>query len=158
MLGFVYKLSIGTQNADMVYIGSTKHSISIRMSRHNSSYNRCKSLLIVEQSKKTNKPLNIEILECINETPRNMSIETFLKTRERVYFEKYKNSDNHTLVNKNYPIRSAKERYLNDRPYRLAQMKMYYQKNKHRLQKKARENAMRNKLYKSIDYIFFNEY
>lgn len=107
----IYKLT--SINTIMIYTGSTIQELIKRF------YNHIHNNPYMDYG-----DVSIELIE---EFPCNNLEELLI--RERYYFELYK----HISVNKNYPIRSSKERYQHNRIDIIDKQKQYNYKNKDKI-------------------------
>jgi len=120
----IYKIIDNTN--DDTYIGKTEQTLTERLSKHKYDYKtgkNCSSCIILK-----NGDYKIELVE-----------ETDDETRERYWIE------NIECVNKNIPGRTDKERYQDQREYRLDKQKKYNENNKDKIKKYKKEYQLNNK-------------
>ena len=143
MIGFVYKIFDNTNGN--VYYGSTKETISRRISRHRSQYNEwiggkrrygCKSFDILK-----NNDYSYSLVEKVEYEDKMELLQ-----RERWCIE------NNECVNKCVPLRSPEERIEYHKEYRennreqnIEYQKEHYQKNKERINEQQKEYREDNK-------------
>jgi len=98
--GKIYK--VVNKQKDILYIGSTTHSINTRRNNHVSKYNCGTNMLFYRSLKELNKTIHdcdFELLECCS-----CSTKLDLLKKERYYIEKLL-----PKYNQNIPSRTAKE-------------------------------------------------
>ena len=143
MFGYIYKIW-DNDDPSLVYYGSTKQQVSIRMGKHRTIYNACSSKIIIERN--NYQYATIEKIEYEDKFE--------LHNRERWYIE------NNICVNKSIPNQTTAE-YRKKNKQQIAersseyqtqnkqqitiQRKNYYETNKERLLDEKKEYFIKNK-------------
>ena len=117
MIGYIYKIW-DNDDSSLVYYGSTKQQVSIRMGKHRSQLNLCKSKIIIDRN--NYQYATLEKIEYEDKFE--------LKNRERWWIE------NNECVNKSIPNRTQKE-----------YMKEWYEANKDKIAEKQKTYNDKNK-------------
>jgi len=127
MKGYVYKL--WSLEGNLIYIGSTKNTLSKRFDQHKKALD-CTSKILFE----TYKKVKIELIELVEYT-----IKPELIAREGFH---QRNLD---CVNKNIADRTKKERYNDNKEKILEKGKIYYQNNVEKIAEEKKKYYENNK-------------
>jgi len=124
--GKIYKI-VDFTNGN-IYLGSTVQTLTVRLGQHKCD-KRCSSCDIIK-----NGDYDIILIE---NYPCQSKEE--LEARERYYIE------NTTCVNVTIPGRTQKERYKDQREYRLEKQKQYTENNKEKIKEYKKKHYQKNK-------------
>ena len=128
MIGYIYKIW-DNDDLTLVYYGSTKQQVSIRMGKHRAQLNPCKSKIIIDRN--NYQYATLEKIEYEDKFE--------LHNRERWWIE------NNECVNKSIPNRTQKEYHIANKEKIKEERKQYYAENKEKLVEKQKIYNDKNK-------------